>query len=511
MTRVGDYVHYHLKNYRQYGISKKGEGSINDAISAFNQQKAAIKKMVKTGKKINTAEISGQLNRYYKRVNNDGHFSQKEEDVLEIAKKIIEDRLKTNANKIDYNSLTVYADSMFSGAVFQQIQQEFSDELKTLKNNPVGSGKNYVKPETIQRRIKFFQDLQKSLNNKNQQGVIGYQELTNSLTKIENEFNQIMSQLQGGKISIKNNKGFLDTINQTMRRIRGTQAVNESGQLAEELSLVMMHMNTLIGAASIEDAVKNLLNNLKFNQGKKNYSRGYDVTLYAPELKEITKSHVGNAAQLNFDLPGSGLTVSVDAKLKGGKQGKVDISFKNKYKQFINASVKNYSVDSDTKIQINSGSNLLLAAQQYPEFLNHYLNIMAAHPSETSKGSLSSWRNLAKEAMKLTLLAHSLVGAYITDKGIMTQNDVLILNNKGVGFNVYSMQDIINNAANNIDAYLDLDKDLDEDLVNDFVEAKNTDEKANEFAAWVRINKLLHQLKVANATAHLKASALGFK
>lgn len=512
MALIGDYVHYHLKNYRDYGVSKKGGDSSKNAQEAFIQQKNTIQNLVNKEKNFDTKEIEAQLNRYYKRTQNDGGFKPKEQEVLEKAKEILEQRLKTSADKIDYNDISVYANTLFSQSVYQSLQQEFSNEMRALQKNKVGAGKKVVKLSTIERRIRFFQDLQRTLEQQKKTGVVGYSTLVNTLQKIETDFTNIKKGLTQGQtaIPISDNKGFLDTINQLMHSIRGTQAINESGQLAEGLALVMMHMNTLVGATNVELAIQSLLDNLKYNQGKTLNSRGYSVSLYTPDLKQVTKAHGGNAAQLNIDLPGSNLMVSVDAKLTGGKQGKVDISFKSKG-NLINASVKNYAVNSDTKIHINAGSNILLAAQQYPYFLNHYLNVMAAHPADANAmTNLSSYRNQAKEAMKLTLLGHSLVGGYITNKGIMNKNDVLILNNKGIGFSVYSMGDILTQASRNIDAFLDLKTELAENLDNTYVEAKNSGKNRNYHSAMVRINNLLNQLKTADATAYLRASALGF-
>lgn len=93
-------------------------------------------------------------------------------------------------------------------------------------------------------------------------------------------------------------------------------------------------------------------------------------------------------------------------------------------------SVKNYNLakNSSGKIHFLSGTSLIATLQEYPDFLNHYMNITADHPGRYSNTMLYT---SAKNTLKLLLATKALEGGSISQGGAGKKADILIINNSG--------------------------------------------------------------------------------
>jgi hypothetical protein len=84
----------------------------------------------------------------------------------------------------------------------------------------------------------------------------------------------------------------------------------------------------------------------------------------------------------------------------------------------LTASIKNYSPHTvDTNgIGLLSGVGLLKFTQDYPTFLNHYLNITAEHKESNDDKPTEMDLRMAHEAMQITLGAVALAGGTYSNK-----------------------------------------------------------------------------------------------
>ena len=514
------YVHYRLKNYREYGINRDMSGGV-DAARVFASQKLYINNMVDRNKQFNVEQIQNKLNKNYNLIH-DENFSNpkqsKEKEVLEyFINKFKEDLSNSGkAVSIDRTTLSVFINDGLSQNAYREIEKKLENsekQLITIKNNELGSGKKMINTTTINSRVQALLKVREVLVAEMSSGPSDYTELISLISNIEQRWNELSKDLSGlvpktskGLGGSKN--GLIAQINQAISKIRLQQASNESGKLAELVSAVIMNMNTLLTAQAIKESGDILYDSLIKNP--KLYSKGsfLNIELTAPQRKNSkTSGTVNNSKLAQIKLPGSGITVTIDSKHQS-KQGKIDFTFTDdKTNEVVGVSHKSYTINNKTEIHINSGSDLSLMTQQYPQFEAHYLNVMAAH-KDSGAMDLSSLRQLAKQAMKYTVLGYSLLGGFVTDKGIMDKADVLVIHQKGAGYRAFSMTSILDQAMNNVDSYMKLENELREDLNNDFVQVFQRTGRRQ--ASIIRVNNLLTQLKTMSASASLKASALGY-
>ena len=520
MQRIDEdaYIHYHLENYRKYGITRQGKSS--SANTVFDAQKLRIQNLINKNKTFNVQDIEDQLNANYglltgnlKSIKN----GAKKQEVLQKAVNAFQAELVKNKKiaEIDMETLSVYIDSGMSVETLRKIENIVSQTntiaYGTLKGSKVGRGKDFINTKTINSRVINLIEIRNLLISE-LSNLGKYNNLVNLISQIETEWALLSQNLQG-RIP-KNTKGIDDLIgkiNQAVSQIRLEQANLESGKLAEVVAAVMLNLNTLIAMEATDDVIQSFVDNII---QEKLYSKvipkqnGINVIadVVNPKRKSSQKNNIKTSTTITLD---SGIEATLILSSQN-KKGKVDITFKDNADQILGASVKNYTIkNGQTKIHINSGSNLLPFLHMYPDFTYHYANIMASHPDNSAMSNLAQQKNLAKEAMYYTILGYSLVGGFLTDKGIMDTADVLILHVKGVGFKAYSMSKLLEEAAKNVESFLILDQPLRDNLPNRYV--KVSKKKGNTLASRQRVQNLLAYLRGVKIEASLKASALGYK
>lgn len=508
---IGDYVHYRFKNYRSYGIGTKDKPQKANANTIFQQHKQQIQQIaLSQAKAINTVALEKQLNRYYD-INKDlqtGIINKDTQILKELQNQLQAQLMQKYGNiKIDWNTLSAsMADFSFGQAVVQANQQ-LEQNMNRYKNNLLKvSGDGSVNAKSVRNRIMALRELQNTLllqGNVQEANALG-----NKLDQIRNQYNSIVGSLGGNRINVSKNLGLITELNEIFTQWKRKNSTKLMGDLAEMLVLTLGDVMKCVGTSAVAGVVSKLLNDITKNQGTNTFSKGLAINLYAPGVRTgqwtETQNGVTSRKSVVINDPKTGLRISVEPGGHGSRQGKVDVRLS--FADGVNASVKNYSSKSkfaDKGIKIHSGSSLLFFAQQYPEFLNHYMNIMAAHPDENASGAEIT---TAKEAMKMTILLHSLKGGFITSTGIMNTNDVLIVNDNSTGrMRVFHMHKIINNIANNLDMLM-LNPDLENNLMNDYVEVKGMGNSM--FGANVRIEKILAQLHSAKVNASISHNAL---
>jgi hypothetical protein len=512
MAEIGDYIHYRLINYQKYGIThrdKQSTSGTSQANAAFAQQKQAIKKFLDS-KKLPLSDIESRLNEMqgFLTGTNASVSNSKSAKILKEFVEEFKTKLGGEATSVDYNTLTMYANSGFSDAQYETIVKKHSEDLKKFKNNKlsVGTGTHkIIRKETVIKRLRALNQIKRTLINDLQKPAQATEliSLINQINakyiELHTEFNKHGGQLPRNFAGLSGSKnGLLTLINQAFTEIRRKQIPNESGKLAELMAAVCLSQNTLQAGMSVKDAVAKFIKDI---EGSATHNKAYITSNFGS--MEFTQGKTTETVTVK--LPGTGITANVTTDIKHkGQQGKIDFRFEykdsdNQIKD-VGISHKAYFLNNEPNIHINSGSNLLFMMQEYPEFSNHYLNVMASHP-DPEAANLSNARTLAKEALKLTILAYSLSGGFVTDRGKMDKAEVLTVFNKSTGkYKAFSINSILNRAAENVDRFLDLDKD------SSLGELPNNGNNSQ-----VRIANMLAQLRAASIKASIKKEALGYK
>lgn len=510
MSKIGEYVHYHLMNYQKFGTTREeiqSTSGISQANEAFSTQKKAIKHFLKE-KDLNLKEMENRLTEMH------GFLTSTDvptKDNVEKSKILQEFFSQFQADlegrvsgaSINYNTLSVYANSGFSKAQYDVIIQQHREGLKKFKNNPIARGVGTyktIRQDTILKRIRELTHIKKTLINELKRPAQA-EELISLIEQIQNIYNTGIVQefaKHGGTLPRNfkglggSKNGLITLINKAFSEVRMKQIPSESGKLAEMAANIFVNMATLQAGASLADILSNFEGDITYNKVYKTSSFG--------EGLNFAGENFGDTATIK--LPGTQIQVDIVTDIgHKGQQGKIDFRFSDIDKGLNNVGVshKAYFLNNQPNIHIHSGSNLLFMMQDYPDFSNHYLNVMASHKDDGSVGNLSTARGLAKEALKLTILAYSLSGGFMTDQGPMDKAEVLTVFNKSTqSYHAFSIYNILNRASENIEKYLDLEDDL-----------KELNNEGNNAVS--RINGLLTQLRTASIKASIKKEALGFK
>lgn len=120
MAEIGDYVHYHLRNYQRFGITKKDPqptSGISQANAAFAQQKQEIKHFLNS-KKLPLKEIETRLNQMqgFLSGTNETATNSEEAGILKDFVNAFKEKISGDFASVDYNTLSIYANSAFSDA-----------------------------------------------------------------------------------------------------------------------------------------------------------------------------------------------------------------------------------------------------------------------------------------------------------------------------------------------------------------------------------------------------------
>lgn len=499
---IGEYIHYNYKNYLEYGINKIGEGKSPDPIGAYNKQKIQLLEKIKINKKENVKiELENRLN-FFRGGNEKlkGLYTQQEiEDMENAVFKIISDSLDkyliNGTGSIDTINLKAFSNNGGLGTGLEKGGARWQ-----LENN----GRNQIGAVQF-RLIQMRSAIEKMAND----GMASAATLMTQLTNLESMYEDVASSLSLESLGlgagqtrltasdIKTEKGYLHQGYINFNALTGKnfiaslndlwlefkQQVNSfvQGQLAEEYAALA------VGVAGEtykinEDDLMNFLN--KTLSGSK---RGFATETHGIALSNVITSYFTKAGGNRVATDG---LISTSGKALSAKQGKVDLTVNLEELGEFNLSIKNYSnMGNGASINIHSGSSILMLMQQYSDFMNHYLNITTSKGSNGVNGALGQEMKLM---LKMSLLAHGLIGEYTTTTGLGQKADVLVTVENGL-FKVYFMDDIINKIIQNPD--LAEIKGFDTLKLSNTWVAKEVNGKIKNYAgAYARINNLLAQL-----------------
>lgn len=460
MSGIGDYIHLNYANFKLYGIKKgsKETEKVDGEDLAEKCFDAHVKKEIleyKTnGETKDLLGIEDQLNYYFSAVKgdtkNNGGLTKEDIEAMQGAiKKFLGQKLQ--GVELDVTKLQSDILEGNLSVVDKYIDEELRNKLKKIGNSRLGATGTAYKAN-IQKKIDVLLELREALSEKGN----STQELCNKINTLEKKWQEIQQNLGSKKVK---NENFINELNNLINTFNvGTAAIH--GEYAEAIIVLVNYMLTKKAEETIITITEDLLfkvlkpengtpENVQKVLGQERSKKALLSTHFNSEMVDIKK----------FEDP-----VYTLEKTKDGQdnlfscratQDKVDVTID--VQGAVNASVKNYDMSNMFHdVHFLSGRSLLQMIQEYENFTNYFLNIMASHPDEVPRNDL---KQSAMNTMKITILSKALRGGAIIGENNEKQKeaDLLIINDNSQGrFKVYSINQIINKLYSNNLEYLNI-------------------------------------------------------
>ena len=503
-SAIGWYVHYNAKNYIDYGTRPKKDGKklSMDLTSYWSQIQDNIKTKIIT-RNFNATEIQtieDKLNAYRKMITlNDSKEMQKVRDkIIELLKARF-----SNINEstvIDFSRSDIY--NLNSSAIdknIQDLQQTKQHIAKTF------SGKQITYLNTvIEEFIKAYEYLDTI------KSVDSYSTILKKLTKIDQAFTEVFvaqdKELREKRlVGIHTSKGLVTkaSAEAAVQAIRTAIGLRDTESLSNATGTLEEYIETAAALAakgfSAEEIVK-YLEKTYTEKGGAHHTRG---TTASSDLVSIGKKAA--AALKNNDFIYKDSSGEYKYKTTYSSQQKLDVEFEYDIKgqtKTVGLNIKNYNLYSSKALKLVSGSPLstFLFNIGDVDITNHYLNILATHPTYPAEFKRS-------KEIALNSLSYYLLWAAITGQGVgKTEGfaDVFVVNNNKDknGVRVFDINKLINNVMTKSPQSIILEPNNFK-LKNTFVKGKNTGASVQS-----RLTNLIASTHAQKISVSLAPSAL---
>lgn len=418
MSSIGDYIHYSVVNYYNYGTGKNQNepgSSYASASSVFESQKNHIKNSIR-GSAVNENSLSRLSFLLTKLIYGDPSLSRAKDEEWKRFQDIIAQNFEKQFGDglgINWNGLAVYDinktisiknDGTITLKKLKQTKENLDKEIQRLNTEMTHLSKNST--VTLEEIEKTTQELANFINSQTDQNV-----------KIEDP-----------DLLYKINKAILA---ESLPKNRATGAVFEQ----------------FLGIAQycLDGKANKLTDDL--------IEKGFESVKGNIRSSVVIDKNKFSSKYVNFTSSGDiQITENMTYKITANKtQDKLDVIF-NWDNENLNVTAKNYSLKDDGALLhlVSKTSLLYLIQNENADFVNHWLNLVVIQ-RKGSKASKDGILNLAHEAMKITIFAKALTGQGL---GRIGEADTFILNNRSKR-NVYviSVTDMINTAASDINKF----------------------------------------------------------
>ena len=451
--KIGHYIHISRKGYEEHGITQDGNFESFDYSGYIQTIKNKQSTNFFTQSEKDVEKFQNALNLI---------FSSKKSENLDPRVSIIR-------NKIEQSLLERFGDKMGtidwrSGNIYtkqnsSQIQNQISRKIQTEKNQ------QNIKLSTLMKRINTLERIQeKIIKTTDKQKLkieidniylILQQILKNYKKEIQGEFidlklknlsDDTISALDKCLLSIQKDTpmgndviSLIETINKTLSDYQTKSPINlQKGDLFE---MVIAYAPTLVENVAeqhLNDVLKSLDQQVVGTTGRS----GVEINL------DFFSGDIGK----NLSLNKYNLKVDTDNILISTlcSQEKIDVNMIWETDRVIPVSAKNVNLSSGYNVHILSGSSLLYLIQdENPDFVNHYLNIVAHHPD----GAINHNKDVlaAHRTMKYALIFKAFTGKTYGRSGasVFMVND----NSQPGGVKIFDMADLIQRAENNLNLF----------------------------------------------------------
>lgn len=491
MAKIGNYVHLYYKNYLKYSINtpESGNEETPNIQKIFEEQTNLIYKNSKSKKEnIKVQELEDLLNFYFN-PNKNTKLTPEEENIKKYSPYLIDavrESLGKAANKININQkLAAEAINGRYDSILKQANYDFVNYYKRELNE-----RDQIYKSSISRLINELLGLRDKIGS-NQS--VNAKELSKRIKTLADRWEEIKKENIGKWIQVKNsknNKTFFDELNELLGELSLANVTQAGGVIGELGTIGITALANIQTGKEVNNVVQYLEEEMsKRIKGQDRSKKGLSLTNFDTDYVNLDQV-VAGTNYIKDKNTGNYFTTRFT-------QNKVDIEVEFGGENIL-GSVKNYNL-ANTKfedIHLLSGRSVLALVQEYGDFINHFLNIVAEH-EDNEDAEHSKILDQAIFVMRLTILLKALQGAvFAKDRngqiGNTTTVDVFIINDTSIGrYKVYSINEILNAIEHNIGFLKTGDFDKMSRLSNEPVDLN---EGLNMADARVRISNLLAQL-----------------
>lgn len=470
MATLGNYIHYHAANYKQFGINKKGESGGADLGSALQANKDRLREL------INTRSLSPQqckaLANYYTRL----YYNQESLDKLITITDSNNQQVQVTFADLVAEVVKQYSNNSAAksvgGAQVERILQNALSKLASTVHSKANSGGAYIQRQTFEKYFDSVNDMvkqatfaitrnqnnasfqqltkaEKDLNERARQLLLKFQEVNANLPKMSKE----VARTSHSKINLTSNAHYIDILKSAIEEYNslivwyqgsfGGMLAGDTHEVASALGQVIDAGVTEFATMSTNEITDYLKQNVLSGRNTNNtqtVASGLDLKMLGQVQEQLenynTAQNFGQYHTAVDTKAGSFNIQFVSSNNSKGPQGTVDLELRPKGisaledalgTKAIQASLKNYS-NIDTMyggtggVSIVSGTSLqAVMSIMDTDFLNHYMNLLGVYPSmQGSSGFVAANKELYRAAGIRGLMGQ-LEGQH---------SDVLIINNK---------------------------------------------------------------------------------
>ncbi len=465
MAGIGEYVHANRINYLSRGLQRSGIHPPESVNTIYKIQTQQIKEEAKRTrfdelKEDQRTRMEQWLNMFF-HPGIQGNLKSGElpqQTIANVQQAIIAYVKQHFKGSVVLNpkNLSVVSSDIFDVTKASAEALEAVNNFNSLKE----ADRRYV--ERLMARIDALINLRDNVGRQNFQDVSVWnklQQLEQDRLQLEKDVQAYLTQsknkrlkgMSGGTIITKflssdsNNQRLDRKIDELIRLLHTNTASNITGAYGELVLKATNYVANVKANASVQD-ILNYLETLLKNTSKSNKGvSGSAISYYANWYADGSALRNRKGRIMDYHkLQGDQFTVNMT-------EDKVDaILDMGKGLQGIKASIKNYNLAAHDNLTLLTGRNLLALVQDYPIFVNHFLNIVGVHRDDDFMDSDVA---LMHSAMKISAFLKALAGGVVTKQGRNAAADIFVVNDNSQAtgyYKVYFLSDLLNNVINDI-------------------------------------------------------------
>lgn len=477
MSMIGDYVHFHKQNYKEWGINQKGttpSETWSDAAASFKESMniaTQIRELMQEAQ-----ALEKQYNElFYPDKNKVTEQTANFKSAMEaVVQKKLDKEFGLMAGRFNSSNLTVD-----STELYEQLREAINS---TRERIGIAEIKKIQTAQQLLNQVNLMYDI---LNDNQLKNVKAAQnkisQAKNQLKMIENNLQAQIDAAGGSSIKISNTTKDAQTLNAIIQEFNRTPLLYNQNELLFEWILPFIQFQTAaLAKEELVKAMEELASDSKVILGDSL------MTVQSPDLK--------NAKLTDIDI----ITNNVKMKTFTTKsKTDVVITYTDNQRQLQkkNVSAKNIS-NPHVKLVNNTSLYRILTLSNSYNFATHYLNVVTSAKGQRSTRSQIMQANRLMKTLILKLGAEGYDANNSAELLIVnnnTEGHIYVYNLKAL---VYIIQDTILKNKGQYSNIVDMDDSF---TINQTFDEKSADK---------RIVKVIQSIQNVKLTAALNASML---
>lgn len=477
MSMIGDYVHFHKQNYKEWGINQKGttpSETWSDAAASFKEG-INIATQIR-GLMQEAQALEKQYNElFYPDKNKVTEQTANFKSAMEaVVQKKLDKEFGLMAGRFNSSNLTVD-----STELYEQLREAINSTRERIGTAEI---KKIQTAQQLLNQVNLMYDI---LNDNQLKNVKAAQnkisQAKNQLKMIENNLQAQIDAAGGSSIKISNTTKDAQTLNAIIQEFNRTPLLyNQNGLLFEWILPFIQFQTAALAKEELAKAMEELASDSKVILGDSL------ITVQSPDLE--------NAKLTDVDITTNNIKMKT---FTTRSKTDVIITYTDNQKQLQkkNVSAKNIS-NPHVKLVNNTSLYRILTLSNSYNFATHYLNVVTSAKGQRSTRSQIMQANRLMKALILKLGAEGYDANNSAELLIVNNNTegrIYVYNLKAL---IYIIQDTILKNKGQYSNIVDMDDSF---TINQTFDEKSADK---------RIVKVIQSTQNVKLTAALNASML---